>query len=228
MTYGLSVSNTAGSVQIDNTYKNMSLQQKIPYSLGAGGETTITQYNSVNPMLFFRPTSGSVGVIYVSLSGSTFTWQIRAGSASSGDIYIFDQPNAATTSSYGLKVFDSSGNDIFNSDNKYLRVVEQFNCNYSVVFGNPQGAVGGSVTRTYPAGTYAVGMAQARLYYTFSGSNFTFYTDGVSLTSTSVTVSQGITRNVTAGTPAAGLHTGFEFLSGNGYVPAITINVEGY
>jgi len=225
MTYGLSVSNTAGSVQIDNTYRNMSLQQKTAYSLGAGGETTITQTNSVNPMLFFRPTSGSVGVIYVSLSGSTFTWRIRAASASSGDVYIFDEPNAALTSGYGMRVFNSSGSDIFNSSNKYLRVVERFNCPYSVVFGNPQGAIGSTVTRTYASGVYAVGMGEARMYYTVAGSNFNFYTDSVSLTSTSVTVAQNLVRTVAPGT---GTHTGFQFLNGNGYVPAITINVEGY
>lgn len=225
MAYGLSVSNTSNSVQIDNTYRNLSLQQKTAYSLSAGGETTITQTNSVCPMLFFRPTSGNVGVIYVDLTGSTFSWRIRAGSASSGYVYVFDQPNANTTSTYGLQVYNDAGTQIFNSDNKYLRVVEQFNVPYSVVFGNPQGATGGDVTRTYSSGTYAVGMAQARLKYQTNGSNFDFITDSVTVSSTSVTVSQNLVRTVAPGT---GTHTGLMFLNNDGYVPAITINVEGF
>jgi len=219
MTYGLTVYNTTNNLVVDNTYKNMGLRSKTAFSLGSGGEQTITLSGANNPLLFIS-SSDQVGVIEAGLSGSTYTWVIRAAASSSGNVYVFDDPVTAT-STYGLKVLDSSGNQVFNSDNKYIRVIDVFSCSFS---GNGFNTTANTptITRSYSSGNYAVCMATPRAG--FDGFNTSaIRTDSITTTSTSISIQNTITKSF-AGPWSS--HTGLLITSGS--VLAMTIDVTGY
>jgi hypothetical protein len=172
-----------------------------------------------NPLLFISATNG-VGVIEAGLSGSTYTWVIRASGSSTGNVYVFDDPVTAT-SSYGIKVLDSSGNQVFNSDNKYIRVVDVFSCSFS---GNGFNTTSNTptVSRSYSSSNYAVCIATPRAG--FDGTNTSVIrTDAITTTSTSISISNTITKSF-AGPWST--HTGLLITSGS--VLAMTIDVTGY
>lgn len=223
MTYGMSVTNTSGDLVIDNTYKNMGLRQKVLFSLSAGGEQTITLTGAANPLLFISASGSGVGVIQAGISGSTYTWVIRAAGTSSGYVYVFDTPVNAS-SSYGLVVFDGSGNQVFNSDNKYIRVVDVFNCSFSGGGFNTTSNVP-TVSRSYASSSYAVCIATPRAG--FDGFNTgAIRTDAISTTSTGISISNTITKSFSG---PWSTHTGLVTLAAtSGNVSAMTIDVTGY
>lgn len=219
MTYGLTVYNTTNNLVVDNTYKNMGLRSKTAFSLGSGGEQTITLSSANNPLLFIS-SSDQVGVIEAGLAGSTYTWVIRAAASSSGNVYVFDDP-VNSTSTYGLKVLDSSGNQVFNSDNKYIRVVDVFSCSFS---GNGFNTTANTpaVNRSYSSGNYAVCIATPRAG--FDGFNTSsIRTDSITTTSTSISIQNTITKSFTG---PWSTHTGLLITTGS--VLAMTIDVTGY
>ena len=220
MTYGLTVYNTTNNLVIDNTYQNMGLKSKVSFSLGTGATQTVTLSNAVAPLLFIN-SSGYVGILNFSVSGTTASWILACGSSSTGAAYIFDQ-GLSTATGYGMRVLDSSGNDVFNSSNKYLRVVETFSVSYSPT---TIGVSGPDVTRTYGSSTYAACISQPRLETISRAGGNTLITDGINTTSTSVTISHGTSQSYPFGTVITD-HTGFYF--GSGTVPAMTIDVTGY
>jgi len=223
MSYGITVNNSNGNLVIDNTYKNMGLRQKTSFSLSSGSEQTITFSSAVNPLLFISASGSGVGVIEAGLSGSTYTWVIRAAGTSSGYVYVFDDPTAAT-SSYGIKVFDISGNQVFNSDNKYIRVIDVFNCSFSGGGFNTTSNVP-TVSRTYSSSNYAVCIATPRAG--FDGFNTgAIRTDAISTSSTGVSISNVITKSFSG---PWSTHTGLVTLAAtSGNVTAMTIDVTGY
>jgi len=221
MTYGLTVYNTTNNLVIDNTYQNMGLKSKVSFSLGAGGSTTVTLSGAIAPLLFIN-SSGYVGVMNFSISGTTASWTIAAGTSSSGAVYIFDQ-GLSTASGYGMRVLDSSGNDVFNSSNKYLRVVETFSVSYSPA--STIGVTGPTVSRSYSASVYAACISQPRAEQIVSSGGNTLITDGINTTSTGVNIAHNVSLSYPFGTIITD-HTGFYF--GSGTVPAMTIDVTGY
>jgi hypothetical protein len=223
MSFGIVVYNSTNNLVIDDTYKNMGLRQKTAFSLGGGGEQTITLTSAVNPLLFISASGSGVGVIQAGLSGSTYTWVIRAAGTSSGNVYIFDEPSAAT-STYGVKVMNASGVQVFNSDNKYIRVVDVYNCFFSGGGSNTTSNVP-TVSKTYPSSNYAVCIATPRAG--FDGFNTgVIRTDAISTTSTGISISNTITKSF-AGPWST--HTGLVTLAAtSGNVTAMTIDVTGY
>ena len=223
MAYGMTVYNTANNLVIDNFYKNMGLRQKTAFSLGGGNEQTITFSGATNPLLFISANGSGAGVIEAGLSGSTYTWVIRGAGSTSGNVYVFDEP-VTSTSTYGIRVMNSSGVQVFNSDNKYIRVVDVYNCSFSGGGFNTTSNVP-TVSRSYSSATYAVCIATPRAG--FDGTNTSVIrTDAITTSATSISISNTITKSF-AGPWST--HTGLVTLVGSsGSVNAMTIDVTGY
>lgn len=229
MTYGLQVTNDTNNVQIDMTYQNLSLQSKQDFSLSANGITTISLANCIAPLMCINSTE-SVGFVGLAVSGSTYTWKIKASTtAATGTIYLFDKPNAAHTSTYGLKVLASDGTtEIFNSDNDYLRVDNILNVPFTAGFNAYGPTVSGpSASVTLPTAKYAVCMSQPRTLLGSTGpSTFYYILDGVKTTSTSVTVNQDVRIDFSAG--GGGELPGMNITNSSGNFPALVVNVNGF
>jgi len=228
MAYGLQVTNDTNNVIIDMTYQNLSLQSKQNFSLAAGGITTISLANCVAPLMCINATN-SVGFVGLAVSGTTYTWKIKAAAAATGTIYLFDKPNAAHISAYGLKVLASDGTtEIFNSDNNYLRVDSILNVPFTAGFNAYGPTVSGpAASVTLPAAKYAVCMSQPRTLLGSSGpSTFYYILDGVTTTSTSVTVNQNVRIDFFAG--GGGELPGMNITNSSGTFPALVVNVEGF
>lgn len=223
MAYGFTVYNSTNNLVVDNFYKNMGLRQKTAFSLGGGGEQTITFSGAVNPLLFINASGSGAGVIEAGLSGSTYTWVIRGAGSTSGNVYVFDEPTSST-STYGLKVMNAAGVQVFNSDNKYVRVVDVYNCSFSGGGFNTTSNVP-TVSRSYSSATYAVCIGTPRAG--FDGINTSaIRTDAITTSSTSISISNTITKSFTG---PWSTHTGLVTLvGGSGNVVAMTIDVTGY
>jgi len=70
-------------------------------------------------------------ILRQTISGSTWTFQIVVDGiiGTSVDYWIFDEPDNAAPSGYGVVVFDENEEVTFNSNKKYIRVVDFFTDN---------------------------------------------------------------------------------------------------
>jgi hypothetical protein len=233
MAFGFEVHNATDNLVIDNTYQNLSLQVKQDFALPAGGLTTVTATNCVAPMLCVNATD-YVGMYGLSVSGSTYTWKLKASAASSGSFYVFDFPHAAHSASFGMKVLAADGvTEVFNSDNKYFRVETILDVPWSAAFNGPAStfvvtgptaSVGG-----LQEAKYAVCLSQPRVNTSYLGNNNYRRTfDGMKTTATFAAVSQAITVDFNSGIPGSGGdHPGIFDGVGSGTKPALIVNVEG-
>lgn len=138
MAAGLTVYNTAGTIQIDENYRNMMVANS-----GTNGTPTAT--NISWPLCAIRSTS--LVLAYNLTNTSTASYTVWGGGAGY-NWYVFDLRVTPSTN-VGLQVFNGSGELIFDSGQKPMRIVDYF------VFNNESEWNG--VSRTYPAGrTYAV------------------------------------------------------------------------
>lgn len=129
--YGLRILNTAGTVQIDELYKNMEVRAvgTATTTMAYSGAASIAEiaYSGANPILVIR--SANPATLYKQqVSGSSWTFYVvvLGATGQSVDYWIFDNPDNATPTGYGLAVYSASGDVIFNSNKKYLRVVDFF------------------------------------------------------------------------------------------------------
>ncbi|WP_375188418.1 hypothetical protein [Sphingobium yanoikuyae] len=139
MPYGLKVINTSGTVQVDETYRNLELISKTTISTSAHGSSggsavmtgshfTVTVTGGVNPIVATACSAEWVGLDGKgsSRSGSTFTFHFYCSGAAgtSVTVYVFDTPSTPSTpsSNYGLEVKNAAGARCYNSGLKYLRV----------------------------------------------------------------------------------------------------------
>ena len=233
MTFGLEVRNSTDNVVIDTTYQNLSLQQAANFNLAAGGTFSVTQTGCVAPLMAINA-SGYTGFYGLGVSGSTYTWRFKASEASTGTVYIFDKPHPNHTATFGMKVMAADGTtEIFNSDNKYLRVVDVLDVPWtgSTNYIGPQ-VTGATASKTgLTSAKYAVCASMSRVYSAvgISGDYNNAYKrvfDGVKTTSSSVSVSQVVEIYFAPG--GGGEHPGNFALSGTGTTPALIINVEGF
>lgn len=232
MTFGFEVKNSTGDVIVDMTYQNLSLQLKQDFNVAAGGTFSVSRAGCISPMMCVNATN-YVGFYKASVSGSTYTWELKASSAASGSVYIFDKPHSAHVSTFGMKMLASDGaTEVFNSDNKYLRVAgildvpwtgssDLLNTGVYIVAGAD------ASNTSLPTAKYAVCLSQPRTKTTRVNNNeFDRIFDGVKTTATGVYVSQVVPIRFLAG--GGGLHPGIFAGSGSGTVPALIVNVEGF
>jgi hypothetical protein len=230
MAFGFEVKNATGNVIIDTTYQNLSLALKQDFNIASGATFDVTYSGAVAPLMCIN-SSGSLGYYRTTFSGSTYTWRFKSSEAASGSIYIFDKPHPAHVSSFGLKVLASDGvTEVFNSDNKYLRVVDLLSIPWTATFSAQLGdrVYGAAASKTgLTSSKYAVALVTPRVDTTgVSNNNFNRVFDGVKTTATSVTVAQTIPLTFFAG--GNNDNPGFFANSGSGTINALVVCVEGF
>ena len=146
MAYGLQIKNAVtGSVQIDETYRNLAFKQKGTLTLssspggspqagigtpGSNGVFAITASGAdfVNPVIVFYSPNTHIALIKRRLvNATTFHIQVVAYGSDAPNktfqYFLFDVPPAPSGTGYGLRVMDSAGNLTFDSNLKYMKVL---------------------------------------------------------------------------------------------------------
>lgn len=128
MRAGLLVKNSLGTTQIDDTFSNIILKEKIiiPKSQwtvvnfpggGSSSATTFTQPNE--PRIFFL-VKGSAAFKAVVRSSNSRTYTLIG----SGDVELYAfGPSEASATKFGLQVYDENGILKFDANNKHFRFV---------------------------------------------------------------------------------------------------------
>ena len=133
--YGLIVKNSGGGIQIDATYRNLSLDSSGSASIYNGNSmgTTNGWYSTVSidssplvPLILWRPgTDHFTSIRAYGKSGSNYT-DFRAttfyGHSSTINWKCYRETRVASGDSYGLLVYNSSGDLCFDSGKKYFKI----------------------------------------------------------------------------------------------------------
>lgn len=151
MPEGLLVTNDANFIQIDSLFKNHRLTQQGTISMPAPtvvgsewfpnpGSTFIT---AINPVLAYR-CAGAWAVVSMirTISATTFKIEAVSDAAAPVDFYVFDDV-PPTSSNFGLQVFDTGGNQVYDSNDQSLRVLDVFNQGSVLVGSDVQRSYGG-------------------------------------------------------------------------------------
>lgn len=132
---GFQVFNDSNFLQIDADYSNYEFVTKGTYALGPSnlanggsniGSTTVTVVGR-NPVIALN----SATLCYASLrsqSGNQFTFYIYNGenTNASGEYFIFDSASDASAGNTGMQIFNSAGKLVFDSNKKYMKVLDYF------------------------------------------------------------------------------------------------------
>lgn len=146
MALGLFFKNDSGSIQIDENYKNVAFKSKSTLTLNGSGAGNFT-ISGTSPVIAYRSSSGVV-LVHATSSGSDWTFYFRGPASASITYYVFDEPSS-DDSGAPFVVYNASGEPTFNSNERYMRVVDFVE---TTVDGTSY-----SQTETYPSGkTYAV------------------------------------------------------------------------
>lgn len=161
MSFGFQTKNESGFVTVDADYRNLVLREKV-----TGTFTTqqiwyglvrldidrkqITITNATNPICFIY-TDATASFVEINITGSTYTWTISTNTNGNFIAYIFDVP-VTIGDGHGIKVYDESAELVFDSENKYMKVIDYFLL--------PVTNQTTQHVRTYNnSGTYAVGVS---------------------------------------------------------------------
>lgn len=132
MIAGIQVVNDSGTVQIDDQYSNLRLVQKGTVPIGKTEVSIIGSF----PVLVLRleqPEGGGPdlyvypeacvrkGVSWVYTIGTTLGGIAKPGT--SVEYYVFDK-GSPRTSTFGMQTFNSSGELIFDANEKYLKILK--------------------------------------------------------------------------------------------------------
>lgn len=132
MPAGLQVFNDSNTVQIDDEYSNLMFIRKGTLTLTDGGTLDVVVTNRVSPKVAIRVTdnqasSKSTACLYSVIdSGSTRTFRYRVeagivGAVTTLEYFVFDR-GTPVSSGFGLQTFNSAGELIFDSGQKYLAI----------------------------------------------------------------------------------------------------------
>ena len=171
MPEGLQVFNDSGFVQIDANYLNMELKSKGSAVIGpsnmanggsligkisftVGGETPAVAVIS----------SGYVACYLASRSGNSFTFEIYNGESANTSVewFVFDNSNNEGVGNSGLQVLNAAGRLVFDSNKKYLRVLDYWE--------KMEGSLEAPETRNYPGKRVAVIMCDYRYRFLVTNS----------------------------------------------------------
>jgi hypothetical protein len=224
MAFGAAVYNDTGNIVIDPDFRNLVLRSKTSLTftttLQSTGRVsfyvdrkTVSLAGAVNPVIAFKSSLG-VGLTGLSISGSTYTWTVSANQDHTCTVYVFDFA-PTPTSTFGMQVFDGSGNQIFNSDANYMKVVDFFTTTYARVAGGWP-----AVIRNYSSGDYAVAVGFPRTVRTIAGD---VSTDRLIATSTKVSVGEPYSiSDLTS--QVSGIGAVYASMT----IPAMTIDVSNF
>ena len=160
MTYGLSVTNDVNTISLDSEYARLCVFHKSSYTANVGINFQNVVTTQEPPLVFVRPqNNGSFIQLGVSLAGGAGAWTgatVTSGQAHAGDIFVaaFSSKPIAP---YGLRMWDSSGNQIFDSGTQavvFTRAVQNWTYTHSQQSG--QGLIINwyAVQMNYQAGDY--------------------------------------------------------------------------
>lgn len=167
MPVGLRFRNSAGTVQVDETYRNLAFRERRGIALSGAAEISyhdiaITGGNVVVAMYsqYYAPV-----LLAVSVSGSTWTYRWGFSYRSAGNptsdtayLYIFDDP-PAVSSAVGVRVRDAGGTIVYHSDVKPL-----------ILAGDPQSSA--SSFTGLSGRVYAPLILSASIFSVFGSGNF--------------------------------------------------------
>lgn len=143
MPAGIIIYNDAGTVQIDDTYRNVALAVKGQvastttndgsfFATVQHADITYTANSDTPPII--AVIGGAMNYLFLmSQSGSTFTWRVIFGNSNDSvvaDYYIFDKPPNNSGSTFGLQVWDAGGNLCFDALYRYANVVGTMSMSY--------------------------------------------------------------------------------------------------
>jgi len=132
MTFGFQIQNSSGDVVIDADYQNHTVAETGSFTAASPGNVanTITFANSYapgrQPMLFARCTGDFVGFYAWVFTGSNVTGATvytRAG-GSTVDWKLLATPTGASSDTFGARIYDGSGNLVFDAGLNYLNLVD--------------------------------------------------------------------------------------------------------
>jgi len=158
MPTGLQVKNDNGDICIDEEYRNFALKTSGSATIGTTDinavgaayaiyKADIAVTNCTSPIIALRATTDYVSVLGTAVSGSTYTFTVASNTSNfSFDYWVFDIA-ALPADTFGFEIYNSSGDLVFHSSNKALRVVSAYDAS----------GTGASPNVTLTAGrTYAV------------------------------------------------------------------------
>lgn len=130
MAFGFTISNNSGDIVVDSDYANHTIAESGNVASPALGISTITFASTYTfdqqPMIFGRCTGDFIGFIEWTLSGgnvSGFKYAAKAG-GSSFDWKLAVTPTAASSDTYGLRIYDGSANLVFDSGLDYITLID--------------------------------------------------------------------------------------------------------
>jgi hypothetical protein len=224
MSFGFQTKNESGFVTVDANYRNLVLREKISGTFSPVYEQIgymaiyidrkqVSINNATNPICFLYSTARA-GFVEINITGSTYTWTISSNIAGDYTAYIFDVP---TTVGYGhgIKVYDEAASLVFDSENKYMKVIDFFE------LPTPVGNTPLAHTRTYnQSGTYAVGITNPNSFLILRFN--TLFLSSVTCSPNSITITDnGLFDN-------GYVVDGMGVLSMQKPVPYMVIDVTGY
>lgn len=157
MPAGIEVYNDSGFFQIDSTYTNFRLTSTQTFSFpGAAGAPpelfagiVTTAISGNTPLVAIRSSVLCSVAMIRTITPTTFLVKVTASDAGPGSftMYVFDQ-SPPTPGNCGLQVWDGGGKQVYDSNDKSLRVLDIYK----------QGNVypGAVSSRSYPGKTVAV------------------------------------------------------------------------
>ena len=152
MPAGIQIYNSAGTIQIDDSDPALALREKRTVSVPAATLNNmiyvdVTFTNVEFPMMAVRTgnTGSYVSVVTASRTGSSITYRIGQTGASPLNVvcYFFDRPIPTSTSS-GLKIYDTTGKCTFDSNHKHGVIRREVTVS--------TGTLGSTTTVTKPSG----------------------------------------------------------------------------
>ena len=190
MSFGFQTKNEDGFVTVDADYRNLVLREKVSGTFVTQqiwyglvrldiDRKQISITNATNPICFIY-TDATAAFVEINITGSTYTWTITSNTNGNFSAYIFDVADTSGDS-HGIKVYDESAELVFDSENKYMKVVDYFSL-----------PVTNSTTqhvRTYNnSGTYAVGVSNPNSSYVTRYDLIQL--NGISCSPTSITIKE--------------------------------------
>lgn len=134
MPTGLQVKNDNGDICIDEEYRNFTLKTSGSATIGTTNINApsaayaiyiaeISVSSCTSPSIALRATTDYVSVIGTEVTGSTYKFVVASNTSNfSFDYWVFDVA-ALPADTFGFEVYNSSGDLVFHSSNKALRVV---------------------------------------------------------------------------------------------------------
>lgn len=139
MTYGMTLTSTDGFIAFSTNNRNYSFFEKRSITITQAARSNLSgTYGVFNttvastfgvPLVFYVPTSPGSGwssANISSVSGSNYTFSFytsdtQLSTTAQITVYIF-LPQSNTATGYGMNVFDASGNTIFSTANRTLKI----------------------------------------------------------------------------------------------------------